>query len=225
MLDVLLPAPIVLVSADAEGLWDAAPAPEEAEDIAHAAPARQREFAAGRACARAGLARLGLDAGALRRGASRAPIWPEGVVGSITHCSDFCAAAVAPRAFARSVGLDAERQGRVTPRILARITTEGERAALAARPAGDAAPDRGTHVWTAKEAALKCLAVALGEMPGPREVEVVLSEQGDRFEARVRSTRFARAAPTLRGRHAQQGSLVVAATWWPADTPGTGAVP
>ena len=41
-------------------------------------------------------------------GADRAPQWPHGFVGSITHTARFAAVAVMPRSMARSVGIDAE---------------------------------------------------------------------------------------------------------------------
>lgn len=89
-----------------------APQPEpfadEAAWVAGAAPKRRREFAAGRACARDALTRLGGPAAAIPRGADRAPVWPPGFVGSISHCEDFCCAVVAPRGRVASLGVDAE---------------------------------------------------------------------------------------------------------------------
>ena len=59
--------------------------PEEAPAIARAIPKRQAEFAAGRRAARAALTTLGHPAQAIPVGDRRAPIWPQGTVGAITH--------------------------------------------------------------------------------------------------------------------------------------------
>lgn len=84
-------------------LWE-----KEQEDLGCVAPKRQMEFAAGRTCAREALARLGVPACAILRGRGREPLWPEGVVGSITHCQGYCAAAVAYAGQIPSLGIDAE---------------------------------------------------------------------------------------------------------------------
>lgn len=52
--------------------------------VARAVPKRRDEYAAGRNCARAALARLGVHDFALLAGSAREPIWPEGVIGSMT---------------------------------------------------------------------------------------------------------------------------------------------
>ena len=84
-------------------------------DAAHEPPAHLRravsrrvaEFHAGRFCAATALRALEVD-GAVATGADRAPIWPAGVVGSITHTNRFAAAAVALDTRARAIGLDTE---------------------------------------------------------------------------------------------------------------------
>jgi 4'-phosphopantetheinyl transferase EntD len=68
--------------------------PEEMMAIARAAPARMREFALGRRCAREALALLDGPRVAIPMGRFRDPVWPFGYVGSITHTQGLCAAAV-----------------------------------------------------------------------------------------------------------------------------------
>lgn len=82
--------------------------PAEREAIAKAGPLRRREFLAGRACAHAALRAIGRDGQAIERGPGRAPLWPQDVVGSISHSGGLAAAVVAPTAVAWSVGLDIE---------------------------------------------------------------------------------------------------------------------
>jgi 4'-phosphopantetheinyl transferase EntD len=69
---------------------------------------RRRDFTLGRWCAREVLLQFGYKDWPLLPAPSRAPIWPEGLVGSITHCKDFCAAAVGSTTDFDTIGIDAE---------------------------------------------------------------------------------------------------------------------
>ncbi|MFD7169140.1 4'-phosphopantetheinyl transferase family protein [Streptomyces violascens] len=88
--------------------------PEEAELVAAADVKRQKEFATVRFCARRALERLGFEPGPIVPAADgpswagRAPRWPDGVVGSMTHCEGYRAAAVARGGATASIGVDAE---------------------------------------------------------------------------------------------------------------------
>jgi 4'-phosphopantetheinyl transferase EntD len=128
--------------------------PEEARGCESFAPRRLGEFAAGRVCARRALAELGFGRFALRRGADRYPIWPDGIVGSITHTRGFCGAAVAPYGVLRAVGLDAER-GTVGPELWPQICTAAEIAWLGSLPEPDRAIAAAV-IFSAKEAFYKC---------------------------------------------------------------------
>jgi 4'-phosphopantetheinyl transferase EntD len=81
---------------------------DEPTAVARAVDQRRREFALGRTCARAALERLGVGPAAINVGASREPLWPSGIVGSITHCEGFCAAAVAHATSLLAIGIDVE---------------------------------------------------------------------------------------------------------------------
>lgn len=135
--------------------YDAPLFPEEAEAILRAVPRRRREFAAGRACARGALAALGAPPAALPRRADRAPAWPGGYVGSLTHCEGFCAAVAAPAALVLGLGLDAETADPLpgqTPRHVCR-PDELTRFARSGPPPGSA---WSKLAFCAKEAFYKC---------------------------------------------------------------------
>ena len=70
---------------------------------------RQAEYLAGRLCAREALRHVTGQPGVPAVGADRAPQWPLGVVGSITHGDNWAAALVAKREQWRALGLDVER--------------------------------------------------------------------------------------------------------------------
>src|SRR5690349_19867240 len=84
---------------------------EEAERVAKAVTKRRREFATVRHCARQALAELGIQPVALLNGERGAPKWPAGVVGSMTHCAGYRAAAVALDTVIHTIGIDAEPHG------------------------------------------------------------------------------------------------------------------
>lgn len=60
-------------------------------------------------------------------GPNREPIWPEGVVGSISHCDTLAGAIVAKKSDHISLGLDIEEIGRVTPNLWDLVFTENEK--------------------------------------------------------------------------------------------------
>ena len=69
---------------------------------------RQAEHLAGRLCARQALLQLTGTASVPAVGADRAPCWPAGVVGSITHGDGWAAAVVASASDYQGLGLDVE---------------------------------------------------------------------------------------------------------------------
>lgn len=77
-----------------------------------AVPKRRSEFVAGRHVAARALAELAPRfAGAVVGvGEQREPLWPAGVVGSLTHAHGFAAAAVADAAQWRALGIDSEKR-------------------------------------------------------------------------------------------------------------------
>lgn len=190
-------------------------APEEAAHVARAAPKRVAEFAAGRACAHRALAELGAPGFVLRVGPDREPLWPAGVVGSITHSDGFCGVVAARIGTLRSLGLDAERRDAVHERLWSQIATAEERAGLASlKP--DNAIECATLIFSAKEAFYKC------QFPLTREwlsfSDVSVSTERDTFDIRPRRTLGleAIAPPPWRGRFALVGSLVLTGLALPA---------
>jgi 4'-phosphopantetheinyl transferase EntD len=105
--------------------------PEEEAAVARALPKRRGEFSTVRACARAALARLGIPPAPIVPGTRGAPQWPAGVVGSITHCDDYRACAVARESDVVTIGLDAEPHGTLPHGVLNLVSSAEERDGLA----------------------------------------------------------------------------------------------
>jgi 4'-phosphopantetheinyl transferase EntD len=82
--------------------------PEEEAIVVRSTERRRREFSTARVCARRALERLGAAAVPIPAGGRGEPLWPLGIVGSITHCDRYRACAVARTADIASIGIDAE---------------------------------------------------------------------------------------------------------------------
>jgi enterobactin synthetase component D len=133
-------------------------------ELVRGQPLRRLHYAAGRYCARRALEALDPPGPAciVGRGVAGEPIWPAGIVGSITHSGTFVSAAAARAEDAQGVGIDtqelltSERMDRVMPTIL--LASEVQRATESAL---------GPSLWTtvafcAKEALFKCLYPVIG---------------------------------------------------------------
>lgn len=100
----ILPAGVALGAADPL----APPTPFWQGEEISAVPRRLAEYGAGRRAARDAMAALGLVAQPVPRGEDRAPIWPLGVTGSISHSNSACLAVVGKTADWRGLGIDLE---------------------------------------------------------------------------------------------------------------------
>jgi enterobactin synthetase component D len=91
--------------------------PVERSCIEGAAKKRREEFAAGRLCARLALSHFGYAATPILPGPDRAPLWPPGALGSISHSGERCVAIVGLRNQFRGLGIDIERIGSLDPSL------------------------------------------------------------------------------------------------------------
>ena len=178
--------------------------PEEEAAIARAVEKRRREFGLGRQCARAALARLGMPPVAIPQGPKRQPLWPAGVVGSITHCAGYCAAAVARSADVAGVGIDAEvRSRKLGDGVVERVTIPEEREWIARQPA-DGTPWE-MIVFSAKESVYKAWFPMTGAWLGFEDARIEIGPEG-KFIARL-----AKRGMSYRGRYRVAGLWVMTA--------------
>jgi len=156
--------------------------------LARAVPKRRAEYLAGRRVALEALREIGAVVHDLSITPSRAPAWPEGFTGSITHC-DGLAAAVALRCIGvRGVGLDVERVGSPDAveaiRRVALLTAEEKALAKLAVRFGLAAAV--TIAFSAKESFYKATSASVGRVFDFSAVRIVGSSLSDGLlEARV----------------------------------------
>lgn len=104
--------------------------PEEAALVAGAVPFRRAEFAQVRKCARVCLTRLGFVPGPILTTPQREPIWPQGAVGSMTHCRGLYAASLGYAADYAAIGIDAEPNHALPRDVCGTVIQDSERAML-----------------------------------------------------------------------------------------------
>jgi len=129
VLSRLLPAEVAVAEVfdDPE---DAVLFPGEEAAIARAVPTRRREYITTRHCARIALSRLGMAPAAIGSGRNGEPLWPADVVGSMTHCAGYRAAAVGRSGAVAGIGIDAEPHAPLPDGVLDTIARADELPAL-----------------------------------------------------------------------------------------------
>jgi enterobactin synthetase component D len=147
------------------------------ESLSKAVPKRKAEFVAGRHCARLALTRAAEGRGGPFApppiGSERAPVWPGGFVGSITHTHGYVAAAAARAEGVRSLGLDSERlmSAETAESVGSMVTIEGEIDELEGADGLDSL-QRLTLIFSAKETLYKCLHPLVGRFFGFHEARL-----------------------------------------------------
>lgn len=163
-------------------LWDA-----ERPAMARAVPKRVLEFAAGRTAARAAMIDIGFEPAAIPMGEDRAPIWPDGMIGSIAHCDTVAIAVVTSKAPLNSIGIDVEENTPLPSDLWDTICTEKELAWLATHPT-DQQGLLAKQIFTAKEASYKAQYPLTGRLIGFDAVEINL--EGSSFAAQIDQRRY-----------------------------------
>lgn len=192
---------------------DEPPRADEAELVTKAIARRRRQFAAGRACAHRALARVGIEDFSLLNGDDRAPIWPPGICGSLTHTDHLAAVAVARIGEVRALGLDVEPDEPLNPDILDRICSRTERAWLATLP-GDEPLRVAKLIFSAKESGYKAQYALTQTYLGFEAMEVEVALDAGTFAATfTRDVGPFHEGDTLAGRFARaDGYLLTAVT-------------
>lgn len=162
---------------------------------------RSVEFATGRSLAAEALRLTHSKSDNVGRGDRGQPIWPEGFVGSITHCADVCAVAAANTSSVRSIGIDVERIEDVEDG-LANLILRGDEDTNGI-PLG--------WVFSAKESVFKCQYPLTREDAEFTDVRIHWAH-GGRFRVQVWEARL-KLAGRIEGTAAQVGPFVVTAAW------------
>ena len=176
--------------------------PVEASAIRDAVPRRREEFAAGRACAHVALRQLGVEDVAVPRSSDRSPVWPDGIVGSISHCDGFCGAVVARQQDFRGIGLDVESKGRLGRESHDLICSPQEKSALVA---ATEACDPVEILFSAKESFYKAYYPSTKFYLDFLDVDLAIDFSNESFQA----TLLRANAPSLFGQRVVSGRFAL----------------
>jgi len=177
---------------------DLSPLPAEESLVVRSVAKRRNEFVTVRHCARLAMRDLGVPPSPILKGGKGEPLWPEGVVGSLTHCEGYRGAVVARSAAVRSVGIDAEPHGALPDRVLEAVSLPGKRDEITALP-DHLHWDR--ILFCAKEATYKAWFPLTGRWLGFEDAHITFdvddSGFGGGFVARILVDPAARSGPPL----------------------------
>jgi 4'-phosphopantetheinyl transferase EntD len=157
--------------------------PEEWAVVASAVERRRNEFATVRLCARRALTSIGLPPATLLPGTRGAPRWPEGAVGSMTHCDGFRGAAVARSADMAAIGIDAEPDAPLPGDVLDVVALARERRWMAALAVAAPAVHWDRLLFSAKESVFKAWYPLAGRELDFQEAEITVDPDGGTFTA------------------------------------------
>lgn len=157
---------------------------DEVLAIDHVTAARAREFGAGRAAARAAMEMLGHVPRPVLQGEDRAPVWPTGLQGSISHTGRDCVAVVTDAPEIAALGLDLEPSTPLEPALWPEICTVAEMQWLASL-----GPTQRGHfaklIFCAKEAVYKAQYQISRTMLDFHAVALIIDLRGGRFSAEM----------------------------------------
>ena len=139
------------------------------------------------------------------------------MAGSITHCTGYRAAAVAPTTRVASLGIDAEPHAALPSRVLGAVTAPGDQEHLAGLEAADPAVHWDRLLFSAKESIYKAWYPLTGRWLGFDDAVLSIDPAGRAFTGKLRvdGTRTDGAAPltTMSGRYTIEHGLIVTAVW------------
>lgn len=184
MIEQLLPACVAAVEVCHDEL-DVELFPEEEVLVGNAVEKRRREFTTARACARAALGRIGLPVAPILTGERGEPLWPQEVVGSITHCEGYRACAVARSSEILTIGIDAEPNAALPEGLLADIARPEELPGLRDLAMENAGIHWDRLLFSAKESVYKAWFPVAKRWLGFEDARIVFDPSGCAFTARL----------------------------------------
>lgn len=190
---------------------------EELHVLKSAGAKRRSEFSTLRGCARLAMRRLGYVEAPIIPGPRGAPMWPSGLVGSMTHCAGYRACALARASDVYAIGIDSEPNSPLPEGVLGEVTVQEERALLRALDIEHPSISWDRMLFSVKESLYKAWYPATGCWLDFDEARVSIDASGGTFRGTINSR-----APVdgpraelreISGRWAVERDLIVTAAW------------
>ena len=176
---------------------------------------RYAEFIHGRHTARLALQQIGCPQAAIGKGKSREPLWPQHIVGSISHTLHCAAAAVTFDNKYLGVGVDMEPSKQLEEKLFKAICRPEElalfdRENLTPRAAGE----RAKLLFSIKESIYKCLWPSVQSFIDFTEMQIELNESKQSYTAIPHTTKISHDfVRRLEGRYKYHGELILSTAW------------
>jgi len=183
VLERILPAAAVVAATTAD--LETRLYPEEERALGRPVEKRRREFITARACARRALAGLGLPEQGIPSGPRGEPVWPAGVVGSITHCSAYRACVLARAEDLVTIGVDAELDEPLPDGLLPDVARLEERRQLRALAAVEPRVSWDRLLFSIKESVYKAWYPLARQWLGFEDATVTIDRLRGTFSAQL----------------------------------------
>ena len=157
---------------------------EEAQALGEVSSVRSQQFSSGRRSAHTAFGHLQIEDHAIGR-AERIPVWPPGVVGSISHSESLAGAAVGRSETYLGMGFDLVPIAAVSEKVSQRLLLDSELKWVRDMGSGDWR----TALFSAKESVYKAVNPVVGEYLGFRDVTVSVVPDALEFFAATLETR------------------------------------
>nr|WP_244962840.1 4'-phosphopantetheinyl transferase superfamily protein [Cryobacterium roopkundense] len=194
--------------------------PEETHLVGPEVSPNRLQSIRARDCARAALVTLGEPPVPIPRSRTGEPVWPTGIVGSLTHTAGYRAAIVARASHFAGLGIDAEPCRKVSPGVRNTFTSPSEQAHLARLPAHLPVT---LALFCAKEAAFKawfpCTRIWLGMQHAEARIgtdgSFTVTPRPRGIDATAHPEVAAKQWPAIHGRWRVSSGLLLAVAWIP----------
>ncbi len=168
---------------------------EEKISLGRSSEKRCQDFSTGRWCARQALQALGIDPVAIPIGKQREPIWPKGLVGSISHTTNYYCAGVSRTK--KALGIDAERfSAKLDEQLIRMVCSNSEYEFILSSPS-EVTKYAPHLIFSAKESYQKAVFPLIGKILDFDAVEIKIDWQDGSFD--VKPSKLVNADIELRG--------------------------
>jgi len=149
-----------------------------------AVPKRRIEFCIGRVAAHNALSKIKINNFPVLKGVHNEPLWPEGVVGSISHSGTIALAAVANKETTAGIGIDIEMLDETISQDIVQVVCT-IREAIWVNQRKDRRLERLLMIFSAKESVFKAFSPITNRFLTYFDAELIWNENISRFRGKL----------------------------------------